>query len=172
MDRQEIQIRYTEAKDEVFLCEWLNNENVNRYLTVQTREEVAEMSRIWNSFYKARSSLTAVVDGEPSGMATLFLMPYKKVVHMAMGYLVVDPKKQDQGIGRDLLKNLIHLAKTYFRLELLHFEVYGDSPVIPMLESFGFKELFKQGEYIKLPSGEYLPRRVLEKDLINSESKQ
>ena len=51
-------------------------------------------------------------------------MPYKKVAHHCLFKIVVDPKHQRKGIGRALLKNLKHLAKTYFHLELMHIEVF------------------------------------------------
>ena len=53
------------------------------------------------------------------GIATLFLMPYKKVSHISMLYLIVDPKYQRKGVGSSLLKNIMHYAKK-FKLESIH----------------------------------------------------
>jgi putative acetyltransferase len=75
--------------------------------------------------------------------------------------MVVDPRYQRKGIGRDLLKNLKHLAKSYFRLELMHIEVFEDNPFIHLLEEFDFKEFARQERFIK-DGGKYSARILYE----------
>jgi ribosomal protein S18 acetylase RimI-like enzyme len=94
-------------------------------------------------------------------MATLFLMPYRKISHHALFKVVVDPKFQRQGIGSSLLKNLKHLAKNYFRLELIHIEVFEGNPLISVLKKSGFHEFARQENYFK-DGGQYYARLLYE----------
>ena len=77
-------------------------------------------------------------------------MPYQKLKHQAMFYLVVDKKYQNKGIGSQMLKNLLNLAKTYFKLESIYTEVFEGSPLIPLLKKFNFEELAFQEKYLKV----------------------
>ena len=63
--------------------------------------------------------------------------------------MIVDPKHQGRGIGTYLLKNLKHLAKNYFRLQILHMEVYEENPIIFLLQKQGFREFARQERFIK-----------------------
>ena len=160
-------IRYSTAQDEEHLRKWLLAPGVNHWFTMEDKSEITEMARIWASFHRIKSSLTAVYKGKPCAMATLFLMPYVKVAHMAMGYIVVSPEMQKKGVGTALIKNIEHLAKNFFKLELLQFEIYGDSPLIPCLMKRGFKAIFKQEKFVKEQNGSYLPRTLLEMNFKN-----
>jgi len=48
-----------------------------------------------------------------------------------------------------LLKNLKHLAKNYFRLELMHIEVFDGNPFIHLLKEFDFEEFARQEKFVK-----------------------
>ncbi|MFI5334912.1 MAG: N-acetyltransferase, partial [Chlamydiales bacterium] len=96
--------------------------------------------------------------GEPCGVGTLFLMPYRKVAHHCLFNLIIDPKKNETAIGAPLLNNLKHLAKTYFRLEILHAEVYEGNSMIKLLEGAGFSEFARQERFVKEGEGRYLAR--------------
>jgi putative acetyltransferase len=104
------------------------------------------------------------VDGVPCGVGTLFLMPYRKVAHHCLFKLVVDPKFQGKGIGTSLLKNLKHLAKNYFHLELIHIEVFEGNPILRLLMQNGFHEFSRQEKFVK-DNGVYLSRVLCECDL-------
>ena len=82
-------------------------------------------------------------------IGTLFLMPYKKLAHEAMIYLIVDEDFRKKGIGSDMLKNLIHLAKNHFKLESLFVEVFEGCKIISLLEKFKFEKFAAQEKYIK-----------------------
>ncbi len=150
-------IRYTHLTDAPYLKDWLLKEEVQRWFPVSQDKEIEDAVQCWVGFSRYNSSLTATIDNVPCGMGTLFLMPYKKVAHHCLFKLVVDPAHQRKGIGKSLLKNLMHLAKNYFRLELMHIEVFQDNPLIHLLEEFQFQEFARQEKFVK-EADRYLTR--------------
>jgi ribosomal protein S18 acetylase RimI-like enzyme len=156
------QIRYTEASDEAFLREWLLSKQTRQWFSVSDEAEVEEMAKIWISYSRFKCSLTATYQGIPCGIGTLFLMPYVKLIHQSMVYLVVDPKLQKKKVGTALIRNLDHLAANYFKLERMHYEVFGQNPLIELLQKLGYHKQFTQQRYVKDKEG-YLSRTVLEK---------
>ncbi|MBM3192158.1 MAG: GNAT family N-acetyltransferase, partial [Chlamydiae bacterium] len=150
----------TELQDEPFLRKWVQ-ESLS-WFSIETGKELEEQLKIWMGYARFKCSLTATYEGKPCGVATLFLFPYVKLLHQSMGYIVVDPGSRRQGVGRALVRNLDHLAESYFRLERMHYEVYGENPLRKLLIEQGYKELFEQKHFVK--EGElYLSRFVLEK---------
>lgn len=159
---EDFQIRYTEVGDEPYLKQWISSPEVLPWFSVSDEPEVEEMVKIWISYSRFKCSLTATYQGVPCGIGTLFLMPYVKLIHQSMVYLVVDPKMQRKKIGSALVRNLDHLAATYFKLERMHYEVFGKNPLILLLQQQGYNAQFSQEKYVKDSSG-YLSRTVLEK---------
>ncbi len=154
-------IRFTGPDDIRVLREWLSDERMMQWYPPSTKDEALAMAKNWIGFAKYRASLTAIFEDHPVGIATLFLMPYKKVSHISMLYLIVDPKYQRKGVGSSLLKNIMHYAKK-FKLESVHLEAYEGSPIIPLLMKSGFYEMFSQKNYIEF-GGELKARFVFEK---------
>jgi putative acetyltransferase len=76
-------------------------------------------------------------------------MPYRKVAHQALFKVVVDPKWQKHGVGETLIRNLKHLAKNYFQLDLIAIEVFEGNPILSILKKQGFEEIFRQDNYVK-----------------------
>ncbi len=153
----DLDIRYTRPMDGSYLKEWIMHPEVLSYFPMSDEKEVGDAVSCWISFSKYQCSLTATIDHIPCAVATLFLMPYKKVSHHCSFKICVDPKRFRRGIGFSLLKNLKHLAKTYFHLEEIYIEVFGDNPLIHLLKKFDFYEFAKQEKYVKV-EGKYLPR--------------
>ncbi len=155
-------IRYTEFGDERYLIRWLSHPEIAKWYAPSNEKELGQFAKNWIGYSRYKCSLTATYERIPRGIATLFLMPYRKVAHMSMGYMIVDPGFQKRGIGNALLKNLQHLAKNYFRLESMHFEVYENSPIIILLRKYGYHECFRQENYVRDPHGIFLARQVFE----------
>lgn len=153
----EMDIRYTHLNDASYLRDWLLQKEVQRWFPVSQDKEIDDAVQCWVGFSRYNSSLTATIDNVPCAIGTLFLMPYKKVAHHCLFKLVVDPAHQRKGIGKSLLKNLMHLAKNYFRLELMHIEVFEGNPFIHLLEEFHFQEFARQEKFVK-DSDRYLTR--------------
>ncbi len=155
-------IRYSELSDESFLDSWLSDSQTMQWFPCSNEEEKKQMVKNWIGFSKFKGSLTGIVDNEPVAIGTLFFMPYRKVAHHCLFYLVVKKEMRRKGIGDSMVKNLLHLAKNYFRLEIMNAEIYGDCPIIPLLEKHKFNCFAKQPRYVKSEEG-YLPRLLFER---------
>lgn len=158
-----LDIRYTEMSDAPHLKEWLSDPNVNTWFPMDDAAEIDDAVMRWVSFSRYRCSLTAVQDGVPCGIVTLYLQPYRKLAHQCEFGIIVAPGYRNKGIGSDLLKNLIHLAKEYFHIELLHLQVYAKNPAIRLYKRFGFVEFGNQTHWIKERDGSYTGRIFMEK---------
>lgn len=158
-----LDIRYTEVTDAPFLKEWLLDPGVASWFPMADAAEIEDAVHRWIAFSRYRCSLTAVMEGVPCGMATLYLQPYRKLAHQCEFGIIVAPAYRNRGIGSDLLKNLTHLAKEYFRIELLHLQVYARNPAIRLYQRFGFKEFGCQTHWIKETDNTYVGRIFMEK---------
>ena len=164
VDATEIDIRYTHMNDLASMKQWVADPEVLHWFPMSEGREVDDALQCWIGFSKYNCSLTAIYKDTPVAVGTLFLMPYRKVAHHCMFKLVVDPKYQRKGIGSSLVRNLKHLAKNYFRLELMHIEVFEGNPLISLLKKEGFTEFVRQEKYVK-ENGKYLARILLEVNL-------
>ncbi len=160
----EHEIRYTTLEDESFLRDWLSRPGILHWFPMSRPEELENAIQCWMGFCRYSCSLTVTVKGKPCAIGTLFLMPYRKVAHHCLFKIIVAPEHQRKGIGTSLLKNLKHLAKTFFRLELMHIEVFDDNPLIYLLQKEGFRLFAEQEKFVK-EGGKYFKRRLFEVDL-------
>jgi RimJ/RimL family protein N-acetyltransferase len=156
-----LDIRYTYVTDTPYLRDWLLKPDVQKWFPVSEEREIEDAVQCWIGFSRYSSSITATLNGIPCGIGTLFLMPYRKVAHHCLFKLVVDPKCQRKGIGSSLLKNLKHLAKNYFHLELIHIEVFEGNPVASLLLKHDFHEFVRQERFVK-DKGGYRSRILFE----------
>jgi GNAT superfamily N-acetyltransferase len=159
-------IRYTRLTDISFLKSWLVDPRVIQYFpfNYQQGHDIEFFAKNWINFSRFNAAITAVYDCHPVGLATIYLLPYKKVAHIGLIQIVVDPIWQRKGIGHSLLRNLIHHAKNYFKLEFLNIEFMEGHPMISMLCNLGFYEVFRQEGFYKI-EGDYKARIVMEKAL-------
>jgi RimJ/RimL family protein N-acetyltransferase len=164
MSLPDFDIRYTYITDSIYLRKWLSSQKDLHWFPFSEGKEVEEAVASWMAFSRYGASLTATIDKTPCAMGTLFLMPYQKVRHQCIFKLIVDPPHRRRGIGTSLVKNLKHLAKTYFHLELIHIEVFEGNPLIPILHHCGFTEFARQERFVK-EEGRYLTRILLESNL-------
>jgi len=159
-----LDIRYTVPKDLPFLENWLKEPGILRWFPMKYPKEVDDSIQRWIGFHKYKCSLTATLKGTPCGIATLWLQPYKKVSHQCQFGILVDQNYRGNNIGSCLLKNLMHLASSYFKIELLHLEVYEGNPAYRLYKRFNFKEFGRQSHWIK-DEGEYVARIFMERFL-------
>jgi RimJ/RimL family protein N-acetyltransferase len=160
-----IDIRYTEPGDAKALKKWLMNPDVKKWFPMADELEVDDAVNRWIAFYRYRASLTAVYKGEPAGLCTLYLQPYRKLAHQCEFGIIVAPEHRGNKVGSELLNNLMHLAKDKFRIELLHLQVYQDNPAIRLYKRFGFQEFGRQTHWIKEENNEYTGRVFMERFL-------
>lgn len=142
-------IRYTYVTDITYLREWINHPDVVKWFPMSTEKEIEDAIQCWIGFCRWSCSLTATIHHVPCAIGTLFLMPYRKVAHQALFKVVVDPKWQKHGVGESMIKNLKHLAKNYFQLDLIAIEIFEGNPILSILKKQGFQEIFRQDNYVK-----------------------
>lgn len=164
-DQSEIKIRYSDLSDGKYLKEWLCDPEVGRWFPMDDKVEIDDAVNRWIGFSRYKCSLTAEKNGEPCGLTTLYLQPYRKLAHQCEFGIIVGREFRGQGIGTQLLKNLIHLAKDQFKIELLHLQVYSENPAIHLYTRMGFKEFGRQPNWIKERDGTYTGRVFMEKFL-------
>lgn len=160
-----VEIRYTELNDGKYLKEWLQDPNVNRWFPMADDFEIDDAVARWIGFARWRCSLTAVREGRPIGLSTLYLQPYKKLAHQCEFGIIVSDKERGKGIGTLLLTSLMSLAKETFKIELLHLQVYAENPAIRLYSRLGFTEFGKQDAWIKELDGTYTGRIFMERKL-------
>lgn len=161
----DLEIRYTDLSDGKYLKEWLLDPRIARWFPMDDVAEIDDAVMRWVGLSRYKCSLTAVKNGVVCGLATLYLQPYRKLAHQCELGIVVADNYRGQGIGTQLLKNLAHLAKENFRIELLHLQVYSENPAIHLYERMGFKEFGRQEKWIKERDGSYTGRVFMEKFL-------
>lgn len=164
IESPQFDIRYTNQMDFGSLKRWLTLPEVRKWFPITTDKEVDMMTTNWINFSRYKSSLTATLMSQPIGIVTIFLMPYKKVAHIGMVYIVVDPDYQRQGLGTTLVKNINHLGKNYFKLETLHIELYSGSPAIPLFVKGGYHQVLSHPDYARV-NGVKHDRIILETSL-------
>lgn len=157
-------IRYTYVTDITYLKQWLQIPGMLDVFPMKEEKEVEDAAQCWIGFCRWSCSLTATIEHVPCGIGTLFLMPYKKVAHHCLCKVIVDPKWQGQGIGTSLIRNLKHLAKNYFHLEMIGIEVFEGNSIIALLKKQGFSEIFSQDKFVK-ENGVYKARIFMEAKL-------
>lgn len=159
-----LEIRYTVMDDAADLKKWLEEPGILRGFPMTDPVEVEDSVRHWIGFSKYKSSLTATIDGKPCGIATLCLMPYRKLAHQCLVSIIVSQEARNKGVGTYLLNNLLHLAKEYFGIEVLYLEVYEGNPAIRLYERFGFREIGYQKHFMK-EENEYIGKVIMERIL-------
>jgi RimJ/RimL family protein N-acetyltransferase len=147
----EIIIRFTEPDDAKYLKEWLLEPSTLRWFPMCDEVEVDDSVSRWIAFSRYKCSLTAVKDGIPCGLATLYLQPYRRLAHQCEFGIIVGQAYRAKGwnIGEKLLTHVMELAKETFHIELLHLQVYGENPAIRLYRRFGFTEFGRQTRWLK-----------------------
>ena len=160
-----VDIRYTEMSDGKYLKEWLQDPNVNRWFPMADEVEIDDAVARWIGFARWRCSLSAMREGKPIGLATLYLQPYKKLAHQCEFGIIVADQERGKGVGTLLLRSLMSLAKDTFKIELLHLQVYSENPAISLYARLGFTEFGRQDQWIKELNGTYTGRIFMERKL-------
>ena len=159
-----LEIRYTTLDDGDHLKEWLMEPGVLRGFPMLDPPEVDDSVKHWIGFSRYKSSLTATLDEVPCGLATLCLMPYRKLAHQCLLSIIVSEKMRGRGIGTLLINNLLYLAKDYFGIEIVYLEVYDGNPALSLYKRFGFREIGYQKHFMK-EDREYIGKIIMERML-------
>lgn len=157
---EDFDIRFSGLEDFDFLMRWFLEPDATDGFAFDV-DEMEPALRNWIGFAKYKASLTGLWKGEPCAIGTLFLMPYRKVAHHCSFYLIVDPEHRRKGIGASMVRNLMHLAKTRFRLEGIYLELFEPSPLLPIIERQGFHLFARQEDFVRM-NGQSRARLLLE----------
>lgn len=152
-DQEVYDLRFSTIGDETDLKKWLHDPDMRQWYPPSSDGDVDSFVRNWIGFSRYKASLTATYENEVVGIATIFLMPYIKVAHLCMMYMAVSPAFQRRGVGTSLVRNIKHLAKSRFRLESMHCEVWDGCPILGLLEQQQFKEVVRQENFVRFPGG-------------------
>jgi putative acetyltransferase len=117
-------------------------------------ERIAEWHGRLASLGPDDHAFVAVVDGQVVGEAGLHV-GRRKGRHAASVGIMVHDQFQGQGIGRELLETLLHVADNFLGLTRVELEVFPDNPrAIRLYESCGFehegrkrKAVWRHGEH-------------------------
>jgi putative acetyltransferase len=163
-EKSPITLRFGVQEDANLIIEWVQQPGVLRWFPLFDLREIEDAARIWISNIKYNSVLTALWDGQPCGIATLYLQPFRKLAHQCLFAIIVDEKFRGKGVGTRLLSDLEKLAKEQFHIELLHLEVYEGNPAIHLYQRLGFIQYGYHRHFIK-QNGEYLGKIMMQKVL-------
>ncbi|MBS0605246.1 MAG: GNAT family N-acetyltransferase [Verrucomicrobia bacterium] len=156
--------RLTNQEDAVPLSQWLSDPKILRWFPMYDAREIEDAVRIWIGYSRIQAAITALWNGEPCGMANLYIQPYKKLSHTCLLSIIVKEDMRGKGIGRQLLEQLMKHAKEKFKIEILHLEVYEGNPAKRLYERLGFKEFGSQSRFIK-EEGKYIGKVFMQKYL-------
>lgn len=159
-----ITIRYTVPQDGEALKKWLSDPTVRDAFPMDGEVELDDAVRRWVSFSRVKSSLTIEAEGNPVGLATLYVQNYKRLLHQTEFGIIVDGGYRGRGVGSYLLSSLMKFAKRQFKIELLHLQVYEKNPAIRFYERFGFREFGRQTHWLK-DEEKYVGRIFMERFL-------
>lgn len=159
-----LELRYTIQDDAEALKTWLHEPGILSAFPMHDPVEIEDSVKHWISFSRYKSSLTATIDGKPVGIATLCLMPYRKLAHQCLLSIIVSGEVRGKGVGTILMNNLLHLAKEYFGMEVIYLEVYEGNRAMSLYHRFGFREVGYQKHFMK-ENGGYVAKIVMERIL-------
>jgi RimJ/RimL family protein N-acetyltransferase len=159
-----LELRYTILEDGEPLKEWLQEPGILRGFPMQDPPEVEDSVKHWIGFSKYKSSLTATLNGKAVGIATLCLMPYRKLAHQCLLSIIVSQEARGKGVGTVLMNNLLYLAREFFGIEVIYLEVYEGNRAISLYHRFGFREIGVQKHFMK-ENGEYIGKIIMERIL-------
>ena len=164
MDIPGFDIRYTYVTDISYLRQWIRSPGILKWFPMSEEERSrrcppmldwllpVELQHHCNSqSYSVRDG-DAFSDALQKSGASLPLQGHCR------------SSLQKKGIGNALIKNLKHLAKTYFHLEMISTEIFEGNPIVSVLKKNDFQEIFRQEKFVKTPDG-YKARIFLETKL-------
>lgn len=159
-----VEVRLATLEDSPHLTQWLSDPEILRWFPMADSREVEDSVRIWMSYTKMEGGLMALADGEPAGLANLYIQPYEKFKHQCLFSIIVSPKFRGKGLGTALLTALKKHAKEKFHIEILHLEVYDGNPAISLYRRMGFVEYGRHPRFIKMGT-EYVDKILMQQIL-------
>ena len=159
-----LSFRVAKPEDLRYLITWFSDPGVEKWFPMSNKLEVEDAARICLSYAPIGAAIIALWNGEPCGLANIYVQSYKKLAHQALFAIIVAPDKRGRGIGTFLIKELIRIAKEQLKIELLHLEVYEGNPAKSLYDKLGFEVCGFQKHFLKEGNG-YRGKYFMQKDL-------
>lgn len=156
-----LSIRLSVAEDMEHWKNWVADPKVSRWFPFASEEiEIDRTARHVFSFLPQNGLITAEWDGQPCGIAGFELSVYRKTMHQATLWIVVEESHRNQGIGSLLLKALFAAGKAWHGLSFVLLEVYEGNPARALYKRMGFVDYGFQPFFSK-EDGHYLGRHLM-----------
>lgn len=157
--------RITKKSDGPYLKQWLLEPGVIKWFPMVNEREIDDSVRIWLTYDKGGSAITVECQGEPAGMAVLYINPFEKLKHQCLFAIIVGGKFRGKGIGTQLLDYIFALAKDKYGIQLIHLEVYEQNPAISLYKRSGFVEYGRHERFLKENPKTYRAKILMQKRL-------
>jgi RimJ/RimL family protein N-acetyltransferase len=159
-----VTFRLTQPDDASHLLKWLSDPKILKWFPMYDAREIEDSVRIWVGYSRIEAAVTVLWNGEPCGMANLYIQPYKKQAHTCLFSIIVKEEMRGKGIGGKLIEYLMTYAREKFKIEILHLEVYEGNPAMHLYERMGFKKFGVHKRFIK-EEGKYLDKIFMQRNL-------
>lgn len=156
--RDPYEIRFSNLEDRKFLSLWVTDED-KKWYPFADDEEMEKFFDNWIGFSKYNASITVTLDAVPVAIATLYLMPYRKISHFAILWMLASPDHRDKDLLHILIRNALHLAKSHFGMDHINVEAFEGSPLIETLQECGFELCTRHKNYARI-DGQFHDRLV------------
>ncbi|NGX31759.1 MAG: Amino-acid acetyltransferase [Chlamydiae bacterium] len=156
--------RFATEDDVKDVFKWLKDPKISPFLQVELEKEIEDLARMMCEYGNKKTSIVLEDEGVLVGIATLQLLPFIKIHHHCTLFLLIDPKKRQQGYGKTLLQEIEKIADT-LKLERIELELY-ENPYQKWFEKHGFKPYLRQEDYL-IVGGQKRARILLKKELNN-----
>jgi len=161
-----IKIRFEKSKEEEIpiLQQWLTEPDILKWFPMVNTLEIEDACKVWIGYYgKTFGSAFTIFEGEEVvGFFNFYLSAVEKLRHQSLFSIIVHPQKRGQGLGRQIIKEMIIRAKRDFYLELLHLEVYRENPARRLYASMGFVEYGVHANFLKENDGTYRDKILMQ----------
>ena len=161
-----IKLRYEVSKEDQIpiLASWLSEPGILRWFPMVNQLEIEDACKVWIGYFaKTYGSSFTVWEGEEIvGFFNFYLSAVEKLRHQSLFSIIVHPQKRGQGLGRQIIKEMITRAKRDFKLELLHLEVYRENPARRLYASMGFEEYGVHADFLKENDGTYRDKILMQ----------
>jgi ribosomal protein S18 acetylase RimI-like enzyme len=156
-------MRFATDEDISFVVEWLKDESLAPFLQVEMEKEIKDLAHMVCDYGKKECALILEDHQVPMGIAALQMLPFKKIHHHCLLFLLIDPKQREKGFGKKLLNEIEQIGKKQLHLEFIECELY-ENPSIGWFEKQGYRQTIRQENFLHV-KGQERARSVLRKSL-------
>jgi len=159
-------VRLSQPTDREPLISWFMEGDTLDGFPMQELPEVTDAVKLWMDFVAyLRCGITAEVNGEPCGMAVLYLQYLQKLRHTCLFGIIVREDMRGRGIGALLIQELMEKAKNVFHIEILCLEVYEGNPAQRLYKKMGFTVFGVQNAFLLDAQGNYKQKICMQRPL-------